>query len=88
MRLLARRKQPWRAVQIHAALAQRFAVIGEIDQRYVKAIAIAFQQINRVAHHRIGIEQRIIIGVDQRLMIAILNLVAVAGRRKLTHRRG
>ncbi len=84
MCLLLRSQHVRRAVQVQAVFPQRFPVIGEIHQCRVERRLPRLQGINSFTHHAVGIQNGIVVGIHQRLIRAVLDLIGVAGRSKVT----
>ena len=73
-------------MKIEPALAQRFAVIGQIDQRSVVRRLLR-QQRDRARHEFVGVQHGIVETVGDLFAAAVAKIVAVAGRRESTQPR-
>ena len=73
-------------MQVQAALAERLAMVGDIEQRGIVAILQCGQTVNRLCQQVIGVQQRVVVAVGQRLAAAAGYILGIAGWGKLPER--
>ncbi len=81
MGLLLRRDRIRHAVQVQALLAQRLAVVGQIDHRGV-VVGHRFQRGYGARQQVVGVQQRVVVGIGDQVAPAVAQVGAVAGGRE------
>ena len=69
-------------MQKEIRLAQRLAVVGEIDHRGVDLgrLRLRLQPCDQRGQHMVGVEQRVVVGTGDRGVVALAQVIALAGR--------
>ncbi|MCW0449713.1 hypothetical protein NB706_002547 [Xanthomonas sacchari] len=72
-------------MQVQALLAQRLAVVGEVDHRRV-VVGHRLQRVDGARQQVVGVQQRIVVGVGDQFAAAVAQVGGVAGRGEAAER--
>jgi hypothetical protein len=86
--LHARRDRVGHAVQVQPLLAERFAMVRDIQDGTVHAVGERVQPADEARQHVVGVQQRVVVGVDDGLVAAAIQPVVDAGGLEAVKLRG